>query len=65
MAHYTTRSGYESLVERLNRFPQGAPPSDALYGILKLQEKIKREHPLLGPEWVKEQALIAKAQGVK
>ena len=36
MAHYTTRSGYESLVERLNRFPQGAPPSDALYGILKL-----------------------------
>ena len=36
MAHHTVRSGYESLVERLNRLPQGAPPSDALYAILKL-----------------------------
>lgn len=36
MAHLTVRSGYESLVDRLNRMPQGAPPSDALYGILKL-----------------------------
>ena len=36
MAHHTTRSGYESLVERLNRSPQGAPPSDTLYAILKL-----------------------------
>jgi ferredoxin len=36
MAHHTVRSGYESLVDRLNRMPQGAPPSDALYGILKL-----------------------------
>ena len=36
MAHHTVRSGYESLVDRLNRLPQGAPPSDALYGILKL-----------------------------
>jgi ferredoxin len=36
MAHATSRSGYAALVERLNRFPQGAPPSDLLYKILGL-----------------------------
>ena len=36
MAHLTVRSGYEQLVERLNRFPQGAPPSDLLHAILKM-----------------------------
>jgi ferredoxin len=36
MAHQTVRSGYTELVDRLNRFPQGAPPSDVLYAILKL-----------------------------
>jgi ferredoxin len=36
MAHVTLKSGYESLVERLNRFPQGAPPSETLYAILKM-----------------------------
>jgi ferredoxin len=36
MAHKTVRSGYRSLVERLNRFPQGAPPSELLYKILGL-----------------------------
>jgi ferredoxin len=36
MAHHTVRSGYRSLVERLNRFPQGAPPSELLYKILGL-----------------------------
>ncbi len=36
MAHHTLRSGYESLVERLNRLPQGAPPSETLYAILQL-----------------------------
>jgi len=36
MAHHAVRSGYRSLVERLNRFPQGAPPSELLYGILKI-----------------------------
>jgi ferredoxin len=36
MAHNTVRSGYRSLVERLNRFPQGAPPSELLYKILGL-----------------------------
>ena len=36
MAHQTVKSGYTALVDRLNRFPQGAPPSDVLYEILKL-----------------------------
>ena len=34
MAHATTRGAYAALAERLNRFPQGAPPSDLLYRIL-------------------------------
>jgi Na+-translocating ferredoxin:NAD+ oxidoreductase RNF subunit RnfB len=36
MAHLTVRSGYERLVDKLNRFPQGAPPSDLLHAILEL-----------------------------
>ncbi|MFZ1042249.1 MAG: 4Fe-4S dicluster domain-containing protein [Anaerolineales bacterium] len=36
MSHTTLRSGYAELVERLNRFPQGAPPSDTLYKILQI-----------------------------
>ncbi len=36
MAHHTVKSGYNQLVDRLNRFPQGAPPSDVLYQILKM-----------------------------
>ena len=36
MAHHTARSGYHQLVERLNRFPQGAPPSELLFKILRL-----------------------------
>jgi len=36
VAHHTVRSGYEQLVDRLNRFPQGAPPSDLLFQILGL-----------------------------
>jgi len=36
MAHHTPKSGYASLVQRLNRFPQGAPPSETLYRILGL-----------------------------
>jgi len=35
MAHHTLKSGYASLVERLNRFPQGAPPSELLFKILR------------------------------
>jgi ferredoxin len=36
MAHQTLKSSYEKLVDRLNKFPQGAYPSDLLYQILKL-----------------------------
>lgn len=36
MSHHTLKSGYKALVERLNRFPQGAPPSQTLYHILEL-----------------------------
>ena len=36
MAHQTVRTGYEQLTERLNRYPQGAPPSDVLYAILEM-----------------------------
>ena len=36
MAHHTLKKGYEDLVERLNRFPQGAPPGKHLNSILKI-----------------------------
>ncbi len=36
MAHHTLKKGYSNLVERLNRFPLGAPPSRLLYEILEL-----------------------------
>jgi ferredoxin len=36
MAHHHARSVYERLTERLNRFPQGAPPSESLFGILRI-----------------------------
>jgi Na+-translocating ferredoxin:NAD+ oxidoreductase RNF subunit RnfB len=36
MAHNTIKSEYQDLVERLNRFPQGAPPSELLYAILEM-----------------------------
>ena len=36
MAHHTTKSAYSNLVERINRFPQGAPSSDLLFKILEL-----------------------------
>ena len=36
MAHLSARGAYQDLVERLNRFPQGAPPSDLLYRILQM-----------------------------
>ena len=36
MAHHTLKSGYTELVDRLNRFPQGAPPSETLYKILAI-----------------------------
>src|SRR3954470_15199602 len=40
MAHRTIRSSDESLIERLNRLLQGAPPSHTLYAILKLLDNL-------------------------
>jgi ferredoxin len=36
MAHLTSTSAYNRLAERLNRFPQGAPPSELLFKILRV-----------------------------
>jgi len=36
MAHHTLKSNYTSLVDRLNLFPQGAPPSKLLDKILTM-----------------------------
>ena len=36
MAHNTVKKSYLDLADRINRFPQGAPPSDLLYRILEL-----------------------------
>ncbi|MFA5182627.1 MAG: 4Fe-4S binding protein [Syntrophales bacterium] len=36
MSHHLVKTGYTGLVERLNRFPQGATPSEALFKILKI-----------------------------
>ncbi len=36
MAHLAARSGYDRLVKRLNKCPQGAPPSKLLFEILSL-----------------------------
>lgn len=36
MSHLVAKSAYKSLEERINRFPQGAPPSETLYKILSL-----------------------------
>jgi ferredoxin len=49
MAHHTKKLGYHQLVERLNRFPQGAPPGELLFSILKilLSEKEARLVALL------------------
>ncbi len=34
MSHHTAKEAYEQFQQRLNRFPQGAPPSETLYKIL-------------------------------
>ncbi len=36
MSHHTAREAYEQMQRRLNRFPQGAPPSETLYKILSM-----------------------------
>ncbi len=36
MAHLTSRAAYQRLTRRLNLYPQGAPPSQALFRILEM-----------------------------
>ena len=36
MAHHTLKASHQKLVARLNRFPQGAPPSELLFQILRI-----------------------------
>ena len=36
MSHYTAREAYQKLTERINRFPQGAPPTELLFRILEV-----------------------------
>ncbi len=36
MAHHTLKSSYSNLADRLNRFPQGVPPSKTLFKILSM-----------------------------
>jgi len=36
MTHHVMKSGYAALTDRINRFPQGAPPSEALYKIFNI-----------------------------
>lgn len=36
MAHLSVKKSYQALSERLNRFPQGAPPSQTLFKILEI-----------------------------
>lgn len=36
MSHHTVKESYRKLSERLNRFPQGAPPTELLFRILEV-----------------------------
>lgn len=36
MSHISTKQSYKNLEERINKFPQGAPPSETLYKILSI-----------------------------
>lgn len=36
MSHMIGKESYKNLEERLNKFPQGTPPSETLYMILSL-----------------------------
>ena len=47
MAHHTLKTSYSTLAERLNRFPQGAPPSELLFGILRKSFSAKKEAELV------------------
>lgn len=47
MAHHHSKSGYQRLNERINLFPQGAPPSELLTRIFQIMMK-DREAELVG-----------------
>lgn len=36
MSHIVAKEAYKNLEKRLNKFPQGAPPSETLYKILAM-----------------------------
>ena len=36
MSHHTTKSGYQNLSQRLNKFPLGAPATKSLYKVLEV-----------------------------
>jgi len=36
MAHHTIKKGYTHLADRINKFPQGAPPTELLFKILEM-----------------------------
>lgn len=36
MAHHTAKDGYRRFAERLNQFPQGAPPTELLFQTLRV-----------------------------
>ncbi|MGM0421234.1 MAG: 4Fe-4S dicluster domain-containing protein, partial [Bacillota bacterium] len=69
MAHKTAKSAYKSLEERLNQFPQGAPPSETLYKILEIlfsekEAKVVAQLPIK-PFTVEKASRILKEDPVK
>jgi len=69
MVHHTIKSGYVQLVDRLNRFPQGATPSKLLYKILEMLFS-KKEAKLLSllplrPFSAEKAAHLWKMEGVR
>ncbi|MFW6280699.1 MAG: 4Fe-4S dicluster domain-containing protein [Halanaerobium sp.] len=69
MSHKTAKTAYKNLEERLNQFPQGAPPSKTLYKILSIlfsekEAEIVAKLPIR-PFTVKTAAKILKLNKVK
>lgn len=69
MSHQTAKKAYKNLEERLNQFPQGAPPSKTLYKILSIlfsekEAEIVAQLPIK-PFSVKKASKILKMDKVK